>query len=268
MKLGLKLAAVLAFASHLSSASTVKNFDVQPSNVAVAAAKSVEARGVITSSEDQGLSLYFAVGSTWGHLSIEAIPSGAQVTITSNQVQSAWGGSVKSPDKALLDGIAAELAGKRAKNDDKSRARAIYMEERRASIRSAPPEPPSGPATVLVHADRETVKSALISECASKAFTITGETEHQVTVSKDADAGFNLIGRLLFGNATVRAYRVNIQFILSKEAEDTRITAAAEILAQNGYGAIGRQVVTEDPQAKAVLQTVLDGAKALIEQSR
>jgi hypothetical protein len=255
---------LLAVAAHAAYATTVRTFNAPPERVAQAAKKSIEARGLITSTSDNGLTLDFASGETWGRVTVTADRGGAAVAIISNKVTSAWGRK-KSPDEALLEGIAADLAGKEIKGDDKQRWKAREMERERVRVASAPYVPP-GPATVLIRADRETVKSALIAECSAKGFAISAETEHAITVFKDADAGFNLVGRVLFGNGTVRAYRANIQFMLSTEGNGTRVTTAADILAQNGYGATAREVVTDDPQAKAVLQSVLDGVKTRIEK--
>jgi hypothetical protein len=260
------IAGLLLAVSHLALASTVRTFNAPAARVAEAAKKSIEARGLITASSDGGLTLDFASGQTWGRLSITPETDGATVSIISNEVTSAWG-KKKGPDNSLMEGISADLAGKEIKADEKQRWKAREMEHERARI-AATPYVPAGPANILVRADRETVKSAIITECAAKGFAISGETEHAVTVFKDADAGFNFVGRVLFGNATVRAYRANIQFMLSTEGGDTRVTTAADILAQNGYGAFSRQVVTEDPQAKSILQSVLDGVKARVEQSK
>jgi hypothetical protein len=260
------LVAVLVLIPTALSASAIRAFHATADRTAEAATKSINACGIITATSDGGRTIEFAVGESWGRLAVTEKDGIAAVDIVSNSVHT-WSGDHR-PDKAILERIAADLAGKPINIDQKSRDKAIGMERKRAEIRNAPyvPPAPAGPATVIVPADRETVKSALIAECAAKGFAISGETEHAITVFKDADAGFNFVGRVLFGNAAVRAYRANIQFMLSSENGGTRVMAAAEVLAQNGYGGIGRQVVTEDPQAKAVLQSVLDGAKARIEQ--
>jgi hypothetical protein len=260
------ISSLLLAVPHLALASTVRTFNSPAARVAEAAKKSIEARGLVTASSNGGFTLDFASGQTWGRLSITSDAGGATVSIISNEVTSAWG-KKKGPDNAIMEGITADLAGKEIRADEKQRWKAREMEHERALI-AASSYVPAGPANILVRADRETVKSALITECAAKGFAISGETEHAITVFKDADAGFNFIGRVLFGNATVRAYRANIQFMLSTEDGFTRVTTAVDILAQNGYGAVSRQVVTEDPQAKSILQSVLNSVKARVEQGK
>src|SRR5579864_1787191 len=227
---------LLILTAQCANASTIQQtFNGSPSRIAEAAKKSIESRGLVTGSSNGGLSLDFASGETWGRINILPAESGAMVSITTNEIKNAWGKNKKSPDAALMQGIADDLEGKEIRGDDKQRWKAREMEHERTRVFGAAYAAP-GPATVLVHSDRENVKSALVAECASKGFTISGETEHAVTVFKDADAGFNFVGRLLFGNNVVRAYRANIQFVLSGENGGTRVTTTAEVLAQNGYG--------------------------------
>jgi hypothetical protein len=260
------LTCLVLLTAQFAGASTIqREFSSTPARIAEAAKKSIESRGLVTGSSNEGMSLDFASGETWGRINVLPAEGGAMVSITSNEIRNAWGKPKKSPDAALMQGIADDLEGKEIKGDDKQRWKAREMEHERTRVFGSAYAAP-GPATVLVHSDRETVKSALVSECALKGFTISGETEHAVTVFKDKDAEFNFVGRILFGNYVVRAYRANIQFVLSAEDGGTRVTTTAEVLAQNGYGAIVRQVVTDDPQAKGILQSVLDGLKSRVER--
>ena len=258
----LRIAGFLFFMFLPALASTSNKFSESPTRVASAAKKSIEANGIITSQDDAGTGFFFAAAKTWGHVSVTPTEGGTVVEITTGD------GHGRGSEKAIMNGIAADLAGREVKVNKKWIDQAQKMERRRASLASAQQQQqPSGPATILISADRESVKSALLSECASRGFIVTGESDHQITVAKESAAPLNLLGSILVNpNATIKKYRANIQFLLTGENAAIRVTPMAELIAVDGYGRAASQMVTGDPQVRSALQFILDAAKARLEQ--
>lgn len=258
-----KLAVLLLLLVPFSVASSSKRFEAPIGDVFSAAVKSIESRGVVLSANKDAGRIAFVAGSLEGTVVLTEAGQSTDVVIETKtaRVQGAtfgdpmWGLHDTAAKKVLGD-IGKVLEGKPIKPNERLQRQSRLVANRLQFL--------DHPATALIRGTKEDVKSALVAECAARGLAIVSETDHQLTVAKEA-ANLNIISELLIGNYSIRAYRITVQFMLVSEADAIRITPIAEALARNGYGATYSTIVTNEPDARAVLQAMLDAAKRRVE---
>jgi len=245
----LLLLLVLVVCVVVTSSARTKEFEASPDRVFDAAVKAVSANGVISHQDARTHSIEFVIGGSQCHLGIEANGKNAVV-----QIIRSGGEFLMEKDARVFAAIADDLAGRSIK------ARKDTGEGTADQNRSVPF------AATKIEGTKEQVTAALIATCSANGFAIASDTEHQITFFKDFDAR-NVVAYLLFGNYSPRAYRINLQFMLSAEGDFVQVNTAADQYVQNGFGGTVRYVITDDPKVKADLQKLLDQVRHRVESS-
>jgi hypothetical protein len=256
-----KLAVLLLLLVPFSVASSSKRFEAPIGDVFSAAVKSIQSHGVVLSANKDTGNIAFVCGWFQGTVVLTEVGSSTEVAVRAARVPPAvtsdqlfW--QTRDVGKEILGNIGKVLQDKPVKTNERLQRQSRLVANRLQFL--------DHPATALIRGTKEDVKSALVAECAARGLAIVSETDHQLTVAKEA-ANLNIISELLIGNYSIRAYRVTVQFMLVSEADAIRITPIAEALARNGYGATYSTIVTNEPDARAVLQAMLDAAKRRVE---
>jgi hypothetical protein len=261
-----KLAVLLVLLVPFSMASASKRFEAPLGDVFSAAVKSIESRGVVLTADRKAKTIVFVSGRFQGTAVLTDVGTSTDVVIETQParvqgattVHDAMWGSSHSPANQVLDDMGKVLEGKPLKPNER-----LQRQSREVAAKLRP----TNPATVLIRGTKEEVKSALVAECAARGLPIMSETDHQITVGKEA-ANFNLISELLIGNYSIRGYRATVQFMLASEADGIRVTPIAEVMARNGFGATYSTTVTNEPDAIIALQAMLDAVKQRAERQK
>lgn len=246
-----------------------------PAQVFQAALRVAQLKGCVGSSDEKAMAINFAIGRSGGFA--QTTPDGNGSVFV---VDIGGHGLLSNPNKAeraFLRDLDTALSGKQMEADrkhvqgcrkklDEQAVKAAQMNEheRKAAALRVPP------ASAVIYAPLEQVKSALISESSSRGFSISSETEHQLTISREANRaqdGSWLAGKILFGNYTVESYVANVQFMLATVSGGIQISSLSRVFARNGFGAVKQFDVSDDPQTQSAIQGLLDAAKKRAENS-
>jgi hypothetical protein len=254
---------LLVFLVPFCVATARKQFEAPAGDVFSAAMRSIESRGVVLSANKDAGRITFVSGMFQGTVVVTEVRTSTDVIIETETARVQGGltphdvmwGLRDTVGYHVLSDIDKALRGKPLKANER-----LQRQSREVAARLRP----SNPATVLIRGTKEDVKSALVAECAARGLPIMSETDHQITVGKEAP-NFNIISELLIGNYSIRGYRATVQFMFISEADAIRVTPIAEVMARNGFGATYSTVVTGEPDAIAALQAMLDSVKRRVE---
>jgi hypothetical protein len=262
---------VLVFGTLCATAvaESSRHFDAPPERVTLAVRNSIAANGKLVYEDEEFHILSFEFANADGRVKIVPDATGTRVEVTANP----WGGRKGPIENKILNGIADDLAGREVQVDKHEQEKRHKAEEKRDRQRArqqaiAEASGPVAAPSAAIRGTLDSVKSALIQQLSSSGYAITGESEHQITVSRIGTPEQNLAwlaSKVLVGNYTAQAYRANVQFIISSSGDAVNVHALAEVLVQNGYGAITRFDVTNNPQAANPIQQMLDVVKTRVE---
>lgn len=261
-----KLAVLLLLLVPYSVASANKRFEAPIGDVFSAAIETVQARGLVLSANKEAGRITFISGWFQGTIVLTGAGRSTDVVIETKTVNlqerptspdMAWGFH-DATAKGYLESIGKVLQGKPPKPNHR-----LQRVSREVAAKLAP----SNPATELIRGTKEDVQSALMAECATQGLAIISQTDRQITVAKEA-ANLKEMSELLIGNYSVHGYRFTVQFTLAPEGDGIRVTPVAEVLSRNGNGATVATIVTEEPEARAFLQAILNAAKQRVESKK